>query len=108
MANISGEAVKAIKMLKNNSNSHKTTLALNAPKNGVLDNLTPDNQEIAALVDYQAEGGGKSTIRIKGHRKKIKTSKKQVTVEVDEITIENVPYEKVSDVLEAHLDNIND
>lgn len=107
MANISGEAVKAIKMLKNKSNSHKTTLGLNAPKNGILENITPDNEEISALVDYQARGGGNATIRIKGSKKKIKTSKKQITFEIDEATIENVPFDKVSQVLESFIDTID-
>jgi len=108
MANISGEAVKAIKVLKNKSNSHKTTLGLNAPKKGVLENLDPDNEEIAALVEYQAKGGGNATIRVKGSRKKIKTSKKQITFEIDEAVIENVPYDRVSDILKSYVDSIDE
>ncbi|MFS4491731.1 hypothetical protein [Maribacter sp. 2308TA10-17] len=107
MANISGKAVNAIKILKNQSNSHKTTLGLNAPKKGVLENITPENEEISDLVDYQAKGGGNATIRIKGSRKKIKTSKKQVTFEVDEATIENVPFNKVSQVLESFINTMD-
>jgi hypothetical protein len=108
MSNISSKAVQALKLLKNNSNSHKTNLELNAPENGVLENLTPENTEIAGLADYNAKGGGTSTIKIKGQRKRIKTSKKEVEVKIDEIIIEDVPYNKVSDVIESHLKALNE
>lgn len=108
MSNISSKAVQAIKLLKNQANSHNTKLELNAPKDGVLENLTPENKEIAGLAEYNANGGGTSTIKLKGIRKSIKTSKKEIEIKIDQAVIEGVPYNKVSDVIESNLKAINE
>jgi hypothetical protein len=108
MANISGKAVQAIRILKNNSNSHKTTLELNAPQKGILENLDPENEEINGLAEYCSDGGGESSIRIKNYRKRIKTNKKELKIEVEEIEFINLPLDKISQLLEMHLGRIDE
>ncbi|MEP3838890.1 MAG: hypothetical protein ABJM36_14655 [Algibacter sp.] len=108
MSNISGKAVEAIKILKNESNSHKTLLELNAPKNGVLENLTPDNQDIEGLAEYCSDGGGTPSIKITGVRKRIKTNKKEITIELDEVNFNNQPLKKVHKFLDLFLNNLDD
>lgn len=108
MSNISAKAVEAIKILKNQSNSHKTILEMNAPKKGILENLTPENNEIKGLAEYCSDGGGIPTIIVKGSRKRIKTNKKEVTVEYDEIRFINQPLKKVAKFLENLLNDIDE
>jgi hypothetical protein len=101
LANISKSAVEQLKLLKNSVNSHKTDLEFKAPKGGTLENLTPDNTEIAGLVEYNQEGGGPSPrIKIKGLRYYIKTTKSEKTIELAEV--EGSP-EKIAKLLKKLL-----
>ncbi|WP_228235077.1 hypothetical protein [Allomuricauda sp. M10] len=104
MSNISGKAVDAIRLLRNKANSHKTNLELNAPKNGVLENINPENKEISSLAQYSADGGGVPKIKVKKYRKLIKTSDREETIEVEEINIEGKPYEKIAELLNTLFD----
>lgn len=100
MSNISGKAVEAIKILRNDSNSHKTKLELNAPENGVLENINPDNEEIANLVDYKSQVGGNTKIKIKGYRRFIKTNDKEEEISIENIDIENKSFGKIKELLD--------
>ena len=95
MANISNKAVEAIKMLKSNMNSHKTSIGFTAPSKGRLENLNQSNEELKSIVEYSAETGTVPTIKVKGYQKRIKTTKNEKVVKIDELTIKGSSMEEL-------------
>lgn len=77
-----------------NVNSHESRIIINAPKNGILENVDKKNSTINGLVEYTSEGAGDIKIKIKGSTKKYSTKKNPVIVKEYETTIEG-PIEQV-------------
>lgn len=88
LANISGTFNDEFRELTDTTNSHTTKIELNAPENGVLENVNQNNKKVENLVDYASEGGGDISIKVKGFRRKFKTSKSLKEVSVDDFEIE--------------------
>jgi len=75
LANISKSLTEPLKQLINITNSHKTSITLKAPENGVLENISKKNAQLNNLVNYSNEGGGDSIkMKLKGVSKKVTTS----------------------------------
>jgi hypothetical protein len=95
MSNISETLSVALKGLGKETNAVKEELALCSDPHSSLD-ISPDNETIQGLVDYTSQGGGDITLKIRGIRKKIRTSKsvKQISVTGIELTAPPEQLEK--------------
>lgn len=87
MSNISETLSTALKSLGKETNAVKEELALSSDPYSSLD-ISPDNETIQGLVEYTSQGGGDITLKIRGIRKKIRTSKsvRQISVSGLELT----------------------
>lgn len=94
MSNISKFVKLELKQLNKDTNSHKTNLELNSPEGATLE-INKNNEMVNSLVDYASNGGGDISIKVKGIRKKVHTSKSIKSVEVDELIAENLTYEQL-------------
>jgi len=88
MARISKSLPKAFRAAVEETNSHKSVIAFNAPEKGVLENINEQNESIDGLVQYAAEGGGHIKIKMQGKRKMIDTAELPVKSEVTQIELE--------------------
>jgi hypothetical protein len=97
LSNISSDFIGEFREFQDQTNSHKTNISLNAPENGILENITPENKIISGLINYQAEGGGHPSVRLKGLKTitKIGETVKEVHIEEAQIT-----YDKPTDLVE--------
>lgn len=94
LANISKSLTLDLKQLNKDTNSHKTNLEFNSPTGATLE-INPNNVTLNGLVDYAAQGGGNISVKVKGLKKKIQTSKSIKTIAVDELMVENLSYDQV-------------
>ncbi len=101
LSNISGGLAEDLKQFQGDSNAHKGKLELEAPKKGALE-IDAASIEIKGLVNYSAKGGGDISVKVKGLRKKIKTSKGTKTIEIDEAILNN-PNSEILDSLFSNL-----
>lgn len=102
LANISKSLAEDLRNFQIDSNAHKTKLELEAPKKGVLE-INENSKEIIGLVKYSSKGGGDISLKIKGIRKKIRTSSSIKTIEIEEINIENLNEKNIKSIF-GHLD----
>ncbi|WP_347066045.1 hypothetical protein [Flavobacterium sp. WV_118_3] len=91
LSKISYTIKDTLKPLIESTNSHKTHLKLDAPKEGVLEHINKDNKLIDGLVSYSSEGGGNISLNIIGMKSKIKTDKMSETKKINEIQIKGSP-----------------
>ncbi len=101
MANISGSLELDLVGLNRASNSHQTNLELNSPKDGVLE-LEESNPMLNSLVEYSSQGGGDVSLKVRGLRKRVRTSRSTRCVEIDEVAIDG-RSDAVAEVLAAVL-----
>jgi len=94
MANISKTLELDLKQLNKDTNSHKTVLELNSPEGARLE-INKTNKNINSLIDYSSEGGGDISFKISGYKKRVHTSKSVSTINIDEITLENLTAEQL-------------
>lgn len=87
MANISRALTIDLAALNQTTNTKETKIELNSGKDSHLD-LDRNNPLINGLVDYAAAGGGNITLRVKGLRRTIHTSKSIIEESIDEATLE--------------------
>ncbi|MNY36862.1 hypothetical protein D3C86_1713800 [compost metagenome] len=74
----------------NITNSHKTSITLKAPDNGVLENISKKNAQLNNLVNYSNEGGGDSIkMKLKGVSKKVTTSNMVKETYIDSAELES-------------------
>ena len=98
LANISKSLTAPLKQLIDITNSHKTSIKLKAPENGVLENITPKNAQLSSLVDYSNEGGGDGIkMKIKGVKKTVSTRNMIKETYVDSIEIETSNQQSIID-----------
>ncbi|MGV0931564.1 hypothetical protein ACTS95_14795 [Empedobacter brevis] len=89
LSNISGSLKDVLKEVINDHNSHKTKLSLNAPQNGILNNIDKSHSDISGIVDYASEGGGNIKVKVKGSRVQLDTKQNLRTIEIDELSLES-------------------
>ncbi|MCH1930365.1 hypothetical protein L9G16_09245 [Shewanella sp. A25] len=89
MANISKCLKVDLKQINLETNSHRTCLELNAADDAVLE-IRDDNEVISGIVEYASEGGGDIALKINGLKRTVHTEKTNKTVEIDELTVNNL------------------
>lgn len=101
MANISNTLSDTLKELAKGTNSSQSNLQLRSDPAAALD-LDPSDQTVQGLVDYTSEGGGDISIKIKGLRKKIQTSRSIREIELDDLQLSGPP-EQIAGILRGIL-----
>jgi hypothetical protein len=98
MSNITGNLNLDLGELNKNTNTKTTHLQLNSDKSSFL---TPSKEDelVHRLVEYSSKGGGDISIRAKGLKKKIHTSKGINEINIDEIVIEGATKENLVGIL---------
>lgn len=91
LSKISYTIKDSLKPLIESTNSHKTHLKLDAPIEGVLENINKDNKLVNGLVSYSSEGGGNISMKITGMKTKIRTDKMVKTKKISEVSIKGSP-----------------
>lgn len=91
LSHISNTIKNTLKPLIEGTNSHKTHLKLEAPKEGVLENVDKSNKQLNGLVDYSSEGGGNISMKILGYKYKIKTRNMSKSKKIKEFQIKGSP-----------------
>jgi hypothetical protein len=94
MSNISDGLKLDLGELNRTTNTKTTYLQLNSEKSSCL---TPNKDDVLVhgLVEYSAKGGGDISIRAKGVKKRIHTSKGINEISFDEISIEGASQENL-------------
>lgn len=90
MANISNTLSDTLKELAKDTNSSQSNLQLRSDPASSLD-LDPKDKTVQGLVDYTSEGGGDISIKIKGLRKRIQTSRSIREIELDDLQLSGSP-----------------
>lgn len=90
MANISSTLSDTLKELAKDTNSSQSNLQLRSDPASSLD-LDPKDEIVQGLVDYTSEGGGDISIKIKGLRKRIQTSRSIREIELDDLQLSGSP-----------------
>lgn len=88
MANISKTLEIDLAQINRDTNSHRTDLTLNSGTGSVLE-VQRNNAILNSLVDYASAGGGDIVLRVRGLKKRIRTSRSVRDVSVDEIVLSN-------------------
>lgn len=91
LSKISHTIKDSLKPLIESTNSHKTHLKLDAPKEGVLENINTENKLVDGLVSYSSEGGGNISMKILGVSTRVKTENMTTTKKINEIQIKGSP-----------------
>ena len=94
MSNISSSLNIDLGELNRSTNTVKTHLQLNSDKSS---HLTPSQEDrfINGLVEYSSKGGGDITLRAKGIKKVLHTSKGINQVDIDEVAIEGTSVDNI-------------
>lgn len=102
MSNISAKIDEQLKLLESSVDAHRLNLKLQSSKNA---NLIVDrrNLQIDGLVDYASQGGGNVSFKIKGLRKKVKTTKTPTVINIDELELNNLPTNSLINILKLLL-----
>lgn len=98
MANISGALSEDLKNLAKGTNTAKTFLEIDADDSKL--HITKEDKQINSLVDYASEGGGNISIKIKGIKKRIQTSKSIKSLEIKELEINNNNFQDIAKLLQ--------
>lgn len=98
LANISAKLNLDLGELHRKTNTKRTVLDLNADKNGSL-TINPDDSFIESLVAYASEGGGNITLKIRGVKKKVHTSKSVSEIVIDELEIATQSEHEIQEII---------
>lgn len=101
MANISNTLSGTLKELAKDTNASQSNLQLRSDPASALD-IEPNDQTVQGLVDYTSEGGGDISMKIKGLRKKIQTSRSIREIELDDLQLSGPP-EQIAGILREAL-----
>ncbi|SHF91249.1 hypothetical protein SAMN05444372_101146 [Flavobacterium micromati] len=91
LSKISHTIKDTLKPLIESTNSHKTHLKLDAPVEGVLENIDKSNTLVDGLVEYSSEGGGNISMSVFGVAMRVKTDNMVTTKRISEINIKGSP-----------------
>ncbi len=105
ITNISERFKGEIRELIESTNSHETTISLNSPPRGTLDDINENNQRVKALVDYSSQGGGNIKYKFKNDRKVYQTSE---NVRVESVNTRFEAENATPDSLEFFIKSIMD
>lgn len=107
MSNISSCLKEDMKTLIEDTNSHTTTIKLESYKEGVLDGINKNNENLVDLVDYSSKGGGNIRVKVKKRKNIIQTknSGKKIST-VFEIDAESDNADKVIQVVSNILNKV--
>lgn len=97
MANISNTLKLDLKFLKERASVQETMLKLNSDPASTL-TIDQNNELIKSIVDYSSQGGGDISIKIRKLRKKIKTSKTEKYLAIDELDLINISEEQAKKI----------
>lgn len=92
MANISGALSDNLKEFAKSTNSTKNNVSIEAPAHNSL-NIDQENQTLQGLVNYSSQGGGDISIKIAGMKRRVRTSKSNREIEIDELELNGSPAE---------------
>ncbi|KFL35371.1 MULTISPECIES: hypothetical protein [unclassified Sulfurospirillum] len=98
MANISATLSEDLKNLAKGTNTAKTFLEIDADDSKL--HITHEDKQINSLVDYASEGGGNISIKIKGLKKRIQTSKSIKSLEIKELEIKSGNFQNIANLLQ--------
>ena len=65
--------------------------------------INDDNEMLNSIVEYASEGGGDISFKISGYKNRIHTSKSVKTIEIDEMTVENINADKLDNFISQIL-----
>ncbi|AEF80965.1 hypothetical protein [Leadbettera azotonutricia] len=102
MANISHNLSTDLKNLAYSTNTTRSQLTIASDVGSSL-KIENDNSQINNLVKYSSEGGGNITIRVKGLKSKIQTSKTKKTIEINEMEIIGKDPGEIIQILKRNL-----
>lgn len=102
LANISKNLAFDLRALSHNTNTQKTHLQLNSDKTSAL-TLGQDDKLISSLVNYSADGGGNISLKVRGYKKKIHTSKGSVEKSFDELEIKGKSLSQLLEIIKGML-----
>lgn len=91
MASISKSLPEDFKTFSENVNSHESHITIEAPENGVLENIDKNNSDINGLVSYTSEGAGSIKLKVRNVRKYLNTKESPLILQIDEIELEGAP-----------------
>jgi hypothetical protein len=91
LSKISHTIKDSLKPLIEKTNSHKTHLKLEAPKEGILENIDKENKLVDGLVSYSSEGGGNISMKVVGLTNTVKTKDMAKIKKIKEIDIKGSP-----------------
>lgn len=94
MANISGSLSDDLKKFAKETNSIKNKITISADKSSAL-HVSHNNPTVNGLVDYSSQGGGNISIKLKGVKKKITTSKTIKEFSIEESSLIGEPNQIV-------------
>lgn len=98
MANISGVLSEDLKSLAKGTNTAKTFLEIDADDSKL--HIKKEDKQINGLVDYASEGGGNISIKIKGIKKRVQTSKSIKSLDIKELEINNTNFQDIANLLQ--------
>jgi hypothetical protein len=101
MSNISSTLSATLKKLAKDTNSSQSSVQLKSDPASAL-KVDPQEPVVQGLVDYTSEGGGDISIKIKGLRKKVRTSSSVREIELDGLQL-NCSPDQVLDILRGLL-----
>jgi hypothetical protein len=95
MATISKSLEIDLAQINAETNSYRTDLKLNSGAGSTLE-IAEKNKILNSLVDYASAGGGDIVLRVKGIKKKIRTSKNSREITIDEVVLKNPTPESLA------------
>jgi hypothetical protein len=100
MANISGVLNDDLKNLARSTNTSRTQIALQSSPDSSL-NISKEDKELEGLVKYSSEGGGTVSLKARGVKRRIQTSKTKKSIEIDELEIQGNTADEIVRILKG-------
>ena len=102
LSNISKNLNLDLATLRDTTNTQETLLRLKSDKGSHL-TLSPEDPFINSLVTYSSAGGGNVSLKIKGIKRKVKTSNSISEIEVAEVDLADISPEEIFQIFSEIL-----
>jgi SepF-like predicted cell division protein (DUF552 family) len=102
MSNISSKIDEQLKALGKSMDAHILNLKFQSSKDAKLI-IDRENEQIDGLVDYASQGGGNISFKVKGLRKKVKTTKTPTEINIDEMELKSLSSQELIEILRLLL-----